>query len=291
MDLCYWQCDTPIPAEGKGGITMYPGVSPIAFYVGPWPVHWYGIIFAFVITIGTLLAANDAKRRGEDPQKAWDGVLLVIFLGLVGGRLYHVIHEWNALYKDNPIAVFYIWNGGLAIYGGIAGGALGLALFARSNHVNLLRWMDIVAPSLILGQAIGRWGNFINQELYGTPTNLPWAVYIDPQHRLPGYENIAYYQPLFLYESLWDLFVFGILIYLTRRSHLHMRDGDVIFLYLILYSIGRFFLEGIKIGDVFTVFGIRTAQLIAVVAIACSAAILIYRRRRAEAPHVVHPEA
>jgi len=278
------------PTENKDDIAMYPGISPIAFYIGPWPVHWYGIIFAVVIVLGTLLAANDAQRRGEDPQNVWDGVLIVILFGLIGGRLYHVIHEWNTLYKDNPVAVFYIWNGGLAIYGGIAGGGIGLALFAHGKHLNLLRWMDIVAPSLILGQAIGRWGNFINQELYGTPTNLPWAVYIDPQHRLPGYENYSYFQPLFLYESLWDLFVFGILIYLTRRSRIHLFDGDAILLYLILYSIGRFFLEGIKIGDVFTVFGIRTAQLIAALLIVSCSALLIYRHRRAEMPQVVHPE-
>jgi phosphatidylglycerol:prolipoprotein diacylglycerol transferase len=140
--------------------------------------------------------------------------------------------------------------------------------------------MDIVAPSLILGQAIGRWGNFINQELYGQPTNLPWAVYIDPQYRLPGYEGYSTFQPLFLYESLWDFAVFGVLIYLTRRSRVKLLDGDVILLYLVLYSIGRFFIEGLKIGDVFTVLGIRTAQLIAAVLIIGCSAILVYRHRR-----------
>jgi len=259
---------------------MHPPIGPVAFYIGPWPVHWYGIIFAFVITLGTLLAANEAQRRGENPDHVWNSVLIVVLLGLIGGRLYHVIHEWNALYKNNPIAVFYIWNGGLAIYGGLAGGFIGLLLYARGAKINLLRWMDIVAPSLILGQAIGRWGNFINQELYGQPTNLPWAVYIDPQYRLPGYEGYSTFQPLFLYESLWDFAVFGVLIYLTRRSRVKLLDGDVILLYLVLYSIGRFFIEGLKIGDVFTVLGIRTAQLIAAVLIIGCSAILVYRHRR-----------
>lgn len=259
---------------------MNPGISPIAFNIGPIPVHWYGIIFAIIIMVGTVLAAHEAKRRGEDPDQVWDGILIVVVFGLVGARLYHVIHEWNTLYKDNPIAVFYLWNGGLAIYGAVAGGALGLALVSYGKHLNLLRWMDIAAPSLILGQAIGRWGNFINRELYGTPTNLPWAVYIEPQYRLPGYENSSHFQPLFLYESLWNLVVFGILIYLTRRSRIHLLDGDVILLYLTLYSVGRFVLEPLKIGDVFTIFGLRTAQLVAAVLIAGCSAILAYRHRR-----------
>ena len=259
---------------------MNPGISPIAFSIGPWPVHWYGIIFSFVIVLGTILAAREAKRRGEDPNLVWDGVLIVVIFGLVGARLYHVIDQWDELYKNNPLGVLYLWNGGLAIYGALFGGVLGMALFARSAKINLLRWMDIAAPSLILGQAIGRWGNFINRELYGTPTNLPWGVYIEPEYRVPGYEGFERFQPLFFYESLWNLFVFGVLIYLTRRQSTKLRDGDIVLLYCILYSFGRFFLEGLKIGEVWTIMGLRTAQIIAAALMIVCTAILVWRHRR-----------
>ena len=270
---------------------MNPGISPIAFSIGPWPVHWYGIIFAVAIILGTVLAGREAERRGEDPEKVWDGILVVVIFGLVGARLYHVIDQWNVLYKDNPVAVFYIWNGGLGIYGALAGGALGMALFARSAKVNLLRWMDIAAPSLILGQALGRWGNFINRELYGTPTNLPWAVYIEPQFRVPGYVGFSHFQPLFLYESIWNLLVFGALLYVNKRLRGKLLDGDIILLYLILYSVGRFFLESIKIGEVWTILGLRTAQIVAVVLIVLSSAILALRHRRSPVTEAVPPAA
>lgn len=270
---------------------MHPPVSPIAFSIGPWPVHWYGIIFAFVIVLGTVLAANEAQRRGENADHVWDAVLIVVIFGLVGARLYHVIHEWNQLYKDNVMAVLYVWNGGLAIYGALFGGILGLALYTRSAHLNLLRWMDIAAPSLILGQAIGRWGNFINQELYGTPSTLPWAVSIDPEYRVPGYEGYSTFQPLFLYESIWNILVFGFLIYLARFSRRKLLDGDIVLLYAILYSIGRFFLEGMKIGDVWTIAGLRTAQIIAAILAIGGSAILIYRHRRSAAAPVAQRPA
>lgn len=258
---------------------MNPGIDPVAFHIGPWPVHWYGIIFAFVIVLGTLLAANEAARRGENPELVWDGVLIVVLLGLIGGRLYHVIHEWDALYRDNLTAVFFIWNGGLAIYGGVAGGFLGLVIFARSARLNLARWLDIAALGLILAQAIGRWGNFINRELYGTPTDLPWAVYIEPQYRVAGYEGFDRFHPLFMYESLWNFGVFFVLIYLTRRSRVRLLDGDVTLLYLMLYSLGRFFLEAVKIGDVWTIAGLRTAQIIAIALMAGCGIIFAIRRR------------
>ncbi len=260
---------------------MNPGISPVAFSIGPWPVHWYGIIFAFVIILGTFVASNEAKRRAEDPERVWDAILLVVIFGLVGARLYHVIDQWNALYKDNPLAVLYVWNGGLGIYGAVAGGTLALALYARSAKINFARWMDIAAPALILGQAIGRWGNFINRELYGTPTNLPWAVYIEPEYRVPGYEGFSHFHPLFLYESLWNFFVFGVLMYVARRPRFHLRDGDIVLLYLILYSAGRFVLEGIKIGEVWTILGLRTAQIVAATLIIICSGILVYRHRQA----------
>lgn len=261
--------------------------NPIAFYIGSWPVHWYGILFAVAVIVGSFVAMSEARRRGEDPEIVWDALLLVLIFGVVGGRLYHVIHEWNELYKNNPISVLYIWNGGLGLYGGVAGGALALFIYARRRGISFLRWADIAAPGLVLGQAIGRWGNFFNQELYGPPSNLPWAIPIEPQYRLPGYEGFERFQPLFLYESLWNLFVFGVLMWVARRSKFRLLDGDILSLYLIGYSAGRVVLESIKLGPVWKIAGLPTAQLIGVGLIIVCGAFIAYRHRQPVAEQAV----
>jgi phosphatidylglycerol:prolipoprotein diacylglycerol transferase len=145
--------------------------------------------------------------------------------------------------------------------------------------LNTLRWMDIVAPGLILAQAIGRWGNFFNQELYGYPTDLPWAVYIDPAHRLPGYASFSHFHPLFAYESFWNFLGFVLLMVVARKLKSRLMDGDIFFLYAIHYSVGRFFLEGLKL-DVWTIAGFPTARWISIVTIVALASLMIYRRYR-----------
>jgi phosphatidylglycerol:prolipoprotein diacylglycerol transferase len=183
-----------------------------------------------------------------------------------------------------------IINGrGLGIFGAIIGGALGLTIYTHWKKLSTLRWLDIIAPGVILAQAIGRWGNFFNQELYGNPTDLPWAIYIDPEHRLPGYESYSHFQPMFLYESLWNLFGFAFLMLLGRKLRNWLRDGDIFFLYVIWYGIGRFFLEGLKL-DIWTIVGIPTARLITGLAIFVAIIAIIVRhykhyRRKNEASH------
>jgi len=218
----------------------------------------------------------EARRRGQPTGQVFNLALIVIPLGAIGARLYHVIDEWQ-FYSQNPALI--LGGRGLGIFGAIIGGAIRLIIYTKLRKLGTLRWLDITAPGLLLAQAIGRWGNFFNQELYGYPTDLPWGIYINPVNRLPGYENFSHFHPLFLYESLWNLVGFSILMVLGRKLQNRLIDGDIFFLYVIYYSLGRFFLEGLKI-DVWTIAGIPTARWICGIAIIASIAVIIYRRYR-----------
>jgi phosphatidylglycerol:prolipoprotein diacylglycerol transferase len=252
-----------------------------AFHIGGLTIDWYGILIAGGVLAAIGIVFIEARRRGEDTRHILNMALLVIPLGVIGARLYHVIDQWD-YYLQHPGLI--IGGRGLGIFGAIIGGALGLIIYTLWKKLSTLRWLDILAPGVILAQAIGRWGNFFNQELYGYPTDLPWAIYIDPAHRLPGYENYSHFHPLFFYESLWDLLGFVILMILGRKLRSRWRDGDIFFLYVIYYSIGRFFLEGLKI-NVWTLGGIPTARWITGIAIVAAVIIMIFRhyKRRQEA--------
>ena len=248
----------------------------IAFQLGPFAIHWYGILIAMGVMATISVAIIEARRRGENGEHVINAALIVVPLGFIGARLYHVIDQWD-FYRQNPALI--IGGAGLGIFGAIAGGAIGLIIYTRWKKLSTLRWMDIVAPGLILAQAIGRWGNYFNQELYGYPTDLPWGIYIDPAHRLPGYEGYSHFHPLFLYESLWNLLGFAILMVLGRRLKSRLRHGDIFFWYVIHYSIGRFFLEGLK-PDVWTLGGIPTARWIAALATLAAIVVIVFRHRR-----------
>jgi phosphatidylglycerol:prolipoprotein diacylglycerol transferase len=251
-------------------------MTEVAFQIGGIPVHWYGILIATGVLAAIGIALIEARRRGEATAHVMTVALIVVPLGAIGARLYHVIDQWD-YYMQNPGMI--IGGQGLGIFGAIIGGALGLIIYTRWKKLSTLRWLDIVAPGLILAQAIGRWGNFFNQELYGYPTDLPWAIYIDPAHRLPGYENYSHFHPLFLYESLWNLLGFAILMLLGRKLRRWLRDGDIFFLYVIHYSIGRFFLEGLKL-NVWTLGGIPTARWITSLAIAVAIIVMVIRHHK-----------
>jgi len=248
-------------------------MTEIAFQIGPLTVGWYGIMIAIGVLSAIGIAFIEAKRRGENTGHIVNIALLVIPMGAIGARLYHVIDQWD-YYLQNPGLI--IGGRGLGIFGAIIGGALGLIIYTLWKKLSTLRWLDIIAPGVILAQAIGRWGNFFNQELYGYPTDLPWAIYIDPAHRLPGYESYSHFHPLFLYESLWNLLGFFVLISLGRKLHSRLRDGDIFTLYVIWYGIGRFFLEGLK-PDVWTLGGIPTARWITGLAVLASIVVIIIR--------------
>ena len=246
----------------------------VALYLGPFTIRWYGILITVAVIAAIVLAIIEAKRQGE----AWGNVLnmalFVLPLGIIGARLYHVIDKWD-FYSQNPALIF--GGTGMGIFGAVIGGAIGLLIYTKWKKLSTLRWLDVVAPGLILAQAIGRWGNFFNQELYGYPTDLPWAIYIDPAHRLPGYETFSHFHPLFLYESLWNFLGCFLLLLLGRKLRHRLTDGDIFFLYIIYYSVGRFFLEGLKI-DVWTIAGIPTARWICSIAIIVSVGVIVYRR-------------
>jgi len=251
-------------------------MTEVALHIGDLTIGWYGIMIAIGVLLAIGIALIEAKRRGEPAEHIINMALLVIPLGAIGARLYHVIDRWE-YYMQNPGLI--IGGRGLGIFGAIIGGVLGLIVYTRWKKLNTLRWLDIVAPGLILAQAIGRWGNFFNQELYGYPTDLPWAIYIDPAHRLPGYENYSHFHPLFLYESLWNLLGFAILMLLGRKLRNRLRDGDIFFLYVIHYSIGRFFLEGLKL-DVWMLAGIPTARWITGLAIVAAIIVIAIRHHK-----------
>jgi phosphatidylglycerol:prolipoprotein diacylglycerol transferase len=248
----------------------------IAFQLGPFVIRWYGILIAIGVMMTIAVAIVEARRRGENQEHVLNAALIVVPMGLIGARLYHVIDQWD-LYRQDPALI--IGGAGLGIFGAVIGGAIGLIIYTKWKKLSTLRWMDIVAPGLILAQAIGRWGNFFNQELYGYPTDMPWAIYIDPAHRLPGYESFSRFHPLFLYESLWNFLGFIFLMILSRKFKNRLLDGDIFFFYAIYYSVGRFFLERFKI-DVWTIAGVPTAQWISGFLIIASVAVIIYRKWR-----------
>lgn len=258
-------------------------MNPIAVRFGPVAIHWYGVIIVAGALAGAFLSAREAKRRGWDPDHIWNGLFLTLVLGIVGARLYHIFTPSPSsgltfeYFWKHPEAIIATWQGGLGIYGGIAGGILGFYIYARSARLDFVRWVDVAMIGLPLGQAIGRWGNFVNQELYGGPTDLPWAIYIDPLHRYAGYEAYERFHPTFLYESLWDLMICGVLLYLAHRFGERLLKGDLLTVYLILYPLGRVLMEFVRL-DSLTVGAVPIAQIVSGVCLVLAAAVMVYRR-------------
>jgi len=226
---------------------------------------WYGILIGSGVLIGTLLALREARKIGFRDEDLMDLLIFAIPLAIVGARLYYVIFQFD-YYKNNLIEIFNIRGGGLAIHGGIIAAVLVGAIFCKIRKVNFWQIADITAPSIILGQAIGRWGNFINQEAYGTVTDLPWGIIINGQK----------VHPTFLYESLWNVMVFIFLLWYRRK--IRKKDGEVFLLYGILYSIGRFFVEGLRTDSL--MFGdFRVAQLISIIIVVTLTGVFIRKRK------------
>jgi phosphatidylglycerol:prolipoprotein diacylglycerol transferase len=266
----------------------------VAFRLGPLTIYWYGIIIMTAALVGGTVASFEAKRRGENEEHIWNMLMIVVVLGIVGARLYHVFSSpagtnlgW-AYYREHPWAVFEIWNGGLGIYGAVVGGLLGILLYTYRAKLDLLHYLDIGAPALLIGQAIGRWGNFANQELYGPPTTLPWGIPIDEYHRIPPLNDLSQYplttgfHPDFLYESLWNLVGFSLMLMLGRKFSNRLKDGDLFLIYLIWYPLGRIWVESLR-PDAWTIGSIPTAQIVsAILIVIASIALAIRHRNRPE---------
>ena len=268
---------------------MRPPVDPfLIHFTENWGIHWYGVLIVSGVLLGALYAARRASQNGDDPDHVWNALTIAIVLGVIGARLYHVFSEpqggmvgWD-YYREHPAEILYIWQGGLGIYGAIAGGLLGVVLYAWRTGLKPLKWLDYGAPGLALGQAVGRWGNFVNQELYGPPTRLPWGLRIDPAYRIAPYNDLEKYppdtlfHPTFLYESLWCLILFVTLAYVAHRFKDRLRDGDILLGYLIGYPLGRFFLEYLR-PDAWIIGPMAAAQLFALICIGGAVAMLVVR--------------
>ncbi len=260
---------------------------PEGFSIGPLFIRFYGIILMLGAVAGGWLATRESKRRGYDPELVWDLLVYLIIGGVIGARLWHIFTPppssiaqgfTTQYYLTHPLDAIAIWKGGLGIPGTIIGGMIALYLYCRSHKFSFLEWTDIAAPSIALGQAIGRWGNFFNQELYGAPTDLPWKIYIDPAHRLAGFQNDAYYHPLFFYESILNLANMFLLLWIARRYKDNLKKGDVFLVYLIFYPVVRFFLDFLRL-DASQIAGVDINQVVAGIVAICAAALLIWRHR------------
>ncbi|HYB43195.1 MAG TPA: prolipoprotein diacylglyceryl transferase [Candidatus Methylomirabilis sp.] len=240
---------------------MFRSPGPVALQIGPLTLRWYGVLMASAMALGLWLAHRDAIRRGIDPEPLLKASELALLGGLVGARLYYVAFNLD-YYSQFPAKIFAVWEGGLAIHGGVLGGILVGGGYAWWRRLPLLRYLDIAAPSLAVGQAIGRWGNFFNEEAFGTPTNAPWKLYISPPHRPAEYAQVDFFHPTFLYESLWDVLVFALLVWVFR-DRLERAPGALFLAYLGLYSLGRYFTEGLR-TDALMLGPIRIAQLVSV---------------------------
>lgn len=228
-------------------------------------LRWYGVLIASAVFIGIWLSQHLARHREIDPDVVADLAIWLVIGAIPAARLYYVAFQWD-FYHEHPEQIIQIWRGGIAIHGAILGGLLAMSLYSYFRRLPFWQLADIIAPSLILGQAIGRWGNFFNSEAFGTPTDLPWKLLIPLDQRPPGFADVAYYHPTFLYESLWNLGVFGILMALFWRSPLN-RPGTIALVYAITYSLGRFWIEGLRTDSL--MFGpLRIAQGVSLLLIA-----------------------
>ena len=258
---------------------MFASPGAVAFQLGPLTIRWYGILMATAIGVGFWLARREAQREKLPADDILRVAQWAVIAGLVGARLYEVIFSWD-YYGQYPEKIIAVWEGGLAIHGALIVGPLVGVYLARRWHVPIWRSLDSAAPSIVLGQAIGRWGNFFNEEAFGRPTSLPWKLYIAPPHRPLAFAQDEYFHPTFRYESLWDLAVFLVLV-LCLRPLLRDRPGGLFFCYVGLYSVGRFAIESLRL-DSFWLDGFRVPQLASAagIVIAIVGLAVVFRRGR-----------
>ena len=252
---------------------MFSSPGAILIEIGPISIRWYGVLMATGIALGFWLAYRQAKAEHLPADDILSVAQWAVLAGLVGARLYEVAFNWD-YYGQHPEKIIAVWEGGLAIHGGLIAGPLVGIWLAWRRKLPILKSLDVTAPSIVLGQAIGRWGNFFNEEAFGRPTDALWKLYISPEHRPPGYQQFEYFHPTFLYESLWDLGVFVALIFWLRPK-LRERPGALFFCYIGLYSMGRLLIESLRL-DSFWVGGFRVAQLASAVGLLLASAGLLW---------------
>ncbi len=283
-------------------------MNPIILNLGPFQVTWYGLLIVTGAVIAAWIATKEASRRGEDPEHVWNVLTWCLIFGIIGARLYHVFSTptgnfagWS-YYRENPIEIIKFWDGGfrgLGIFGGVLGGVLAIVLYTWRAKLNLLRWLDIPAPGLLVAQAIGRLGNRVNQELYGPPTDAAWAFHINPNfpcqepagspmacgipERLTEDAQQWYatngFHPTFFYEMIWNIIGAGLLLFIGRRFKGWLRDGDIFLMYLIWYPVGRIWVEMFR-PDAWVMGRLATAQWVSIIGILIGVAGLIINHLR-----------
>jgi phosphatidylglycerol:prolipoprotein diacylglycerol transferase len=265
-------------------------IDQFGIHLGPLYLRYYGLILVTGAFVAGYLASVEAGRRGKNPDHVWDGIIWALIGGIVGARLWHIFTPPPSMvaqglttqfYLTHPLDAINTMQGGLGLPGAVAGGVLGLYLFTRFAKLNFLEWLDIAAVAIPLGQAIGRWGNYVNQELYGAPTTLPWGLSIDAAHRVPGFTDPALkFHPTFLYESIGNLLICLALLCLARRYTDRLKTGDLFIIYAILYPILRFALEFIRL-DSSQIFGLNANQTTMAIVAIVALGVLLARHRKA----------
>lgn len=251
-------------------------IDPIAISLGPIDVRWYGVIIACGIVLAFLVAQREMVKRKFHPDFLTDLLIWAVPLAILGARMYYVFSKWE-YYSQNPGQILQVWEGGLAIHGALIVSFITAYVFTRKRKVSFLKLADIAAPSILIGQTIGRWGNFINQEAHGGPVsrafleNMFLPDWVINQMRIDG----TYYHPTFLYESLWN-FTGVIILILLRRVNL--LRGEMFLFYIIWYSFGRYFIEGLRTDSLYLIGEIRTAQVVSIIALVVAVIIIVYRR-------------
>jgi phosphatidylglycerol---prolipoprotein diacylglyceryl transferase len=247
---------------------QFTSPGPILVKLGPITIRWYGLLIASAVLIGVSLSQYLAKRRNVNPDLLSDLSIWLVIGAIPAARLYYVLFEWSE-YAEHPDRIIKIWQGGIAIHGAIIGGTIAALIFAKLKQISFWQLADLVTPSLILGQAIGRWGNFFNSEAFGRPTNLPWKLFIPPERRPLEFATNEYFHPTFLYESLWNLMVFALVMTLFFRAlqgKPRLKVGTLFLTYLPTYSLGRFWIEGFRTDSL--MFGpLRMAQVVSLTGI------------------------
>ncbi|GEM02041.1 phosphatidylglycerol:prolipoprotein diacylglycerol transferase [Halolactibacillus halophilus] len=261
--------------------SLNQALSPIFLDIGPITIYWYAIIIVTGVVIGLILGTKESVRLGLKDDTFTDLIVWALPIAIVSARLYYVIFEWDRYTGREWWAPFAVWEGGIAIHGALIGSVIFAYYFCKKRGIPFYKLADIAAPSIIIGQAIGRWGNFMNQEAHGGPVS-DWAYdtflqylpsFIENQMTIEG----VLYHPTFLYESVWNLIIFGLLLYLRRVNPLR---GDIFLTYVMGYSVGRFFIEGMRTDSLYVVGNLRTAQVISIVLIIVGIVLMYLNRKK-----------
>lgn len=254
-------------------------LNPVAFHLGLLSVKWYGIIMATAVLVATLMAINEGKKRQIIPDDFVDLLLWSVPVAFICARIYYVIFEWG-YFSQHPNEIIAIWNGGIAIYGGLLGGLAVLYIFCKKRNLSIWLMLDIISPGVLAGQVIGRWGNFMNQEAHGGPTTLAFlqSLHLPPFIIQQMKINGVYYQPTFLYESFFNLIGLIIILSLRHRKHL-FKQGEIFLTYVLWYSTVRFFVEGLRTDSLYIANTIRVSQALSLILFILAIIIWIYRRK------------